>query len=288
MIREEVIGLIKAAAINWVRDYAQSMGAALAFYTMFSIAPLLLIVSSIAGVVFGEGTARAEILYQLQGILGTTGALEVQGLLENARKPTGSLLAVMVGTAFLVIGATAVFAELQDALDRIWRAPAATDSRFSLWRLVRARLLSFGIVLGIGFLLMVSLMFSAVLDVLSRWWNPRFDGWVNVAHAFNVMLSVVLSTAVFAMIYKLMPRVVIDWKDVWIGAVVNSLLFIAGKFLIGMYLGRSGVSARFGPAGSLLVVLLWVYYSAQVFLFGAEFTWAYSHQFGSRKGQPPN
>jgi len=288
MIREEVTGLIKAAAVNWVRDYAQSMGAALAFYTMFSIAPLLLIVSSVAGLVFGEGTARAEILYQLQGILGTTGALEVQGLLENARKPTGSLLAVVVGTVFLIIGSTAVFAELQDALDRIWRAPSATDGRFSLWRLVRTRLLSFGIVLGIGFLLMVSLMFGAALEVLSRWWNPRFDGWVTVAHTFNVILGVVLSTAVFAMIYKLMPRVVIDWRDVWIGAVVNSLLFIAGKFLIGMYLGRSGVSARFGPAGSLLVVLLWVYYSAQVFLFGAEFTWAYSHQFGSRKGQPPN
>jgi membrane protein len=287
MIREEVTGLLKAAAVNWVHDYAQSMGAALAFYTMFSIAPLLLIVSSIAGLVFGEGTARAQIFYQLQGMLGTSGALEVQGLLESTRKPTGSLLAVVVGVVFLIIGSTAVFAELQDAFDRIWRAPAA-GSRFSLWRLVRARLLSFGMVLGIGFLLMVSLMFSAGLDALSRWWNPRFDGWVTVARTFNVVLSVALSTAVFGMIYKLMPRVDIDWKDVWIGAVVNSLLFISGKFLIGVYLGRNGVSARFGPAGSLVVVLLWVYYSAQVFLFGAEFTWAYSHRFGSRKGQPTN
>ncbi len=285
MIREDVTGLLKAAAVNWVRDYAQSMGAALAFYTMFSIAPLLLIVSSIAGVVFGEGAVRAEIFDQLQVMLGTTGALEVQGLLESARKPTGSFLAVVVGIIFLIIGSTAVFAELQDAFDRIWRTPAATDNGFSLWRIVRARLLSFGMVLGIGFLLMVSLMFSAGLDALSKWWSPRLDGWVTVAHAFNVILSVMLSTVVFAMIYKLMPRVVIDWKDVWIGAVVNSLLFIAGKFLIGVYLGRNGVSARFGPAGSLLVVLLWVYYSAQVFLFGAEFTWAYSHQFGSRKGQ---
>src|SRR5215469_18913589 len=190
MIREEFTGLLKAAAVNWVHDYAQSMGAALAFYTMFSIAPLLLIVSSIAGLVFGEGTARAEILYQLQGILGTTGALEVQGLLENARKPTGSLLAVVVGTVFLIIGSTAVFAELQDALDRIWRAPAATDSGFSVWRLVRARLLSFGLILGIGFLLMVSLMFSAGLDALSRWWNPRFDGWVTVAPTFDIMVGV--------------------------------------------------------------------------------------------------
>ena len=288
MIREEVAGLLKAAAVNWVHDYAQSMGAALAFYTMFSIAPLLLIVTSIVGFVFGEGSARAEIFYQLQGMLGTAGALEVQGLLESARKPTGSLLAVVVGTVFLVIGSTAVFAELQDALDRIWRAPAVEDSRFSLWRLVRARLLSFGIVLGIGFLLMVSLMFSAALDALSKWWDPRLGGWVTVAQSFDFILSIGLSTTVFAMIYKLMPRVNIDWKDVWIGAAVNSLLFIGGKYLIGMYLGRNGISARFGPAGSLVVVLLWVYYSAQVFLFGAEFTWAYSHQFGSRKKQSIN
>jgi membrane protein len=288
MIREEVTGLLKAAAVNWVRDYAQSMGAALAFYTMFSIAPLLLIVSSIAGFVFGEGTVRAEIFDQLQVMLGTTGALEVQGLLESARKPTGSFLAVAVGIVFLIIGSTAVFAELQDSFDRIWRAPATINKGFSMWRLVRARLLSFGLILGIGFLLMVSLMFSAALDALSKWWNPRFDGWVTVAQSFDLILSVMLSTTVFAMIYKLMPRVDIAWKDVWIGAVFNSLLFIAGKFLIGVYLGRNGVSARFGPAGSLVVVLLWVYYSAQVFLFGAEFTWAYSHQFGSRKGQPSN
>ena len=288
MSRDEVTSLLRAAAVNWVNDYAQSMGAALAFYTMFSIAPLLLIVSSIAGLVFGEGAVRAEIFYQLQSMLGTPGALAVQGLLESARKPTGSVLAVVVGIVFLMIGSTAVFAELQDAFDRIWRVPARASSSFSLWRLARARLLSFGLVLGIGFLLMVSLTYSAGLDALSRWWHPRFGGWTTVAYTFDVTVGIVLSTTVFAMIYKLIPRVDIDWKDVWIGAVVNSLLFIAGKFLIGVYLGRNGVSTRFGPAGSLVVVLLWVYYSAQVFLFGAEFTWAYSHKFGSRKEKPTN
>ena len=286
MIHEDVVSLFKAAAVNWVHDYAQSMGAALAFYTMFSIAPLLLIVTSVAGLVFGEGAARAEIFYQLQSMLGTTGALAVQNLVEMARKPTGSILGVVFGIIFLVIGSTAVFAELQDALDRIWRAPAGTGGSFSLWGLVRARLLSFGMILGIGFLLIVSLMFSAGLDALSSWWHPWFDGWATVTHTLDVTLGILLSTAVFAMIYKLMPRVKIDWKDVWIGAVFNSLLFIGGKFLIGVYLGRNGVSSRFGPAGSLVVVLLWVYYSAQMFLFGAEFTWAYSHKFGSRKGQP--
>lgn len=287
MIHSDVVSLFKAAAVNWVRDYAQSMGAALAFYTMFSIAPLLLIITSIAGLFFGEGAARAEIFYQMQSMLGTPGALAVQGLVESARKPSGSVLGVVFGVVFLVIGSTAVFAELQDALDRIWRAPAETGgSSFSWWRLVRARLLSFGMILGIGFLLMVSLMFSAGLDALSGWWHPWFDGWTSVASTLDVTLGILLSTAVFAMIYKLMPRVQIDWKDVWIGAVFNSLLFIGGKFLIGVYLGRNGISSRFGPAGSLVVVLLWVYYSAQMFLFGAEFTWAYSHKFGSRKGQP--
>jgi len=286
MTHEDVVSLFKAAAVNWVHDYAQSMGAALAFYTMFSIAPLLLIVTSIAGFFFGEGSARAEIFYQLQSMLGTPGALAVQGLVESARKPSGSVLGVVFGIVFLVIGSTAVFAELQDALDRIWRTPAGTGgSSFGLWRLVRARLLSFGMILGIGFLLMISLMFSAGLDALSRWWHPWFDGWGTVLYTFDLTVGILLSTAVFAMIYKLMPRAQIDWKDVWIGAIFNSLLFISGKFLIGVYLGRNGISFRFGSAGSLVVVLLWVYYSAQMFLFGAEFTWAYSHKFGSRKGQ---
>ena len=197
------------------------------------------------------------------------------------------MLAAVVGSVFLFIGATSVFAELQDALDRIWRAPLRVNS-FGLWRLVRARLLSFGMILGIGFLLMVSLAFSAGVAALSKWWDALFHGWATVAFIINLAASLMLSTAVFAMIYKLMPRVQIDWRDVWIGAVVTALLFITGKFLIGLYLGRSGISSRFGSAGSLVVVLLWVYYSAQVFLFGAEFTWAYSHKFGSRKGQPAN
>ena len=287
MSYKPVSDLLKAAAVHWVDDYAQSMGAALAFYTMFSIAPFVLIVTAVAGFFFGEGAAKSEIFNQMQSMLGAQGALAVQGLLESASKPTGSVLAAAVGSAFLFIGATSVFAELQDALDRIWRAPLRVNT-FGLWRLVRARLLSFGMILGIGFLLMVSLTFSAGVAALSKWWDALFYGWATVAFIINLTASLMLSTAVFAMIYKLMPRVQIDWRDVWIGAGVTALLFITGKFIIGLYLGRSGISSRFGSAGSLVVVLLWVYYSAQVFLFGAEFTWAYSHKFGSRKGQPAN
>jgi len=285
MSYKDISELLKSAAVNWVHDYAQSMGAALAFYTMFSIAPLLLIVISVAGIAFGEEAARGEIYEQLQGLLGTPGALAVEGLLESAGKPGESVLTTFLGVVLLFIGATSVFAELQDAFDRIWRAPARAGTA-GLWNLVRVRLVAFGMILGIGFLLMVSLVFSAGMAALSARWDPLFSGWGAVANTLDVAISILLATAVFAMIYKSMPRVRIDWKDVWVGATVTSLLFMAGKFLIGVYIGRTSISSGFGAAASLVVVLLWVYYSAQIFLFGAEFTRAYSHKFGSRKGQP--
>jgi membrane protein len=285
MIFRDIAEVIKAAALNWVNDYAQSMGAALAFYTMFSIAPLLLIVISVAGAVFGEEVAHGEIFHQLDQLLGSHGASAVQGLLESAGKRADSVLATALGSALLFIGATSVFAELQDALDRIWRAPYRAG-RSGLWGLVRARLLSFGMILGIGFLLIVSLAFSAGLSALGRWGDPLSRGWLSLANAVELGLGVVLLTVVFAMIYKTMPRARVDWRDVWVGAAVTSILFIAGKLLIGIYIGGSGISTAFGAAASLVVVLLWVYYSAQIFLFGAEFTWAYCHKFGSRKGQP--
>jgi membrane protein len=286
VIFKGISDLLKDAAVNWVHDYAQSMGAALAFYTMFSIAPLLLIVISVAGFFFGEDAARGEVFGQLRDLLGSPGALAVQDLLDSAGAPADSVMATAFGAALLFIGATSVFAELQDALDRIWRAPQRAKTR-GLWGIVRARLLSFGMILGIGFLLIVSLAFSAGLAALSKWWDPLSTGWATLANASELALGVLLATVVFALIYKTMPRVQIHWKDVWVGATVTSLLFVAGKFLIGNYIGRSGVSSGFGAAASLVVVLLWVYYSAQIFLFGAEFTWAYSHRFGSRRGQTP-
>lgn len=276
--------LSKAAASSWVDDYAQSMGAALAYYTMFSVAPLLLIVISIAGLVFGVEAARGEIVGQLQGLMGQQGALAVQGLLESVNKPAKSVTATVVGLILLLIGATSVFGELQDSFDRIWRAPKRNKG--GVWSLLRARLLSFGMIMGIGFLLMVSLVVSAALAALGKLWGPLFADWAVLANLINVLFSFAFTTTVFAMIYKIMPRVKVDWADVWIGAVVTALLFTVGKFLIGLYIGRSGVTSGFGAAGSLVVLLLWVYYSAQIFLLGAEFTWAYSLTFGSRKEQP--
>jgi membrane protein len=283
--------LCKGAVTSWIDDYAPSMGAALAYYTMFSIAPLLLIVISITGFIFGAEAARGEIFAQLQSLMGDEGARAIESLIESVSQPDKSLTATIIGVVLLLIGATTVFGELQDDLDRIWRAPGR-DKSGGLWSLVRARLLSFGMILGIAFLLLVSLVASAALAALEKLWGPLFVGWEIFAQVLNLVVSFALVTAVFAMIYKIMPRVHIRWHDVWIGAAVTSLLFTIGKFLIGLYIGKSGVTSGFGAAGSLVAMLVWVYYSAQIFLLGAEFTWIYSNTYGSRKtldqpGQAP-
>jgi len=273
--------LTKAAASSWVDDYAQSMGAALAYYTMLSIAPFLLIVISLAGMIFGVEAARGEIAAQLQGLMGREGADAVQKLLEGASKPAESITAAVAGLVLLLVGATSVFAELQDALDRIWRAPKR--ARQGILSLLRARLLSFGTIAGISFLMMVSLVVSAGLAAIGKLWGPRFADWQSLVAVVNVVFSYVLTTTVFAMIYKVMPRVKVAWREVLIGATVTALLFTIGKSLIGLYIGRSGLTSGFGAAGSLVMAMVWVYYSAQIFLLGAEFTWAYALTFGSRK-----
>ncbi|MDQ3282687.1 MAG: YihY/virulence factor BrkB family protein [Acidobacteriota bacterium] len=275
--------LAKAAASSWVDDYAQSMGAALAYYTMLSIAPFLLIVISLAGMMFGVEAARGEIVAQLQGLMGRPGAQAVQNLLESASKPAESVIATVGGVALLLLAATSVFAELQDSLDRIWRAPKR--KRKPIWTLLRTRLLSFGTIAGISFLLMISLVVSAGLAAFGKMWGSRFTDWQATVAAVNAIFSYVLTTTVFAMIYKVMPRAKVAWTDVLIGASVTSLLFTIGKSLIGIYIGRSGVTSGFGAAGSLVMAMIWVYYSAQIFLLGAEFTWAYALTFGSRKAQ---
>jgi membrane protein len=274
--------LVEQVWTAWRADYAASMGAALAYYTMFSLAPLLLIVISVAGLVFGEAAARGEIQVQLDALMGPHSAGAVQDLLASVHHPAKGLAATLLGLVLLLAGAASVFSELQDALDRIWRVPAKEGPGPGWLGLLRSRLLPFGMILALGFLLTVSLVASATLAALGHTLNPIFSGWQALAATANAVGGFVLAAGVFALIFKIMPRVHVMWKDVWVGALFTAVLFALGKSLIGLYIGRSGVASGFGAAGSLVVILLWVYWSAQILLIGAEFTWVYANRFGSR------
>lgn len=267
--------IILAAGNAWIDDYAPSMGAALSYYTLFSLAPLLVLIIAIAGMVFGQDAAQGAIIGQLQGIMGEEGATAVQGLLTAAREPSTGIVASIVGAFLLLLGATAIFAELQTDLDRIWQVPAK-DKPSGIWGWLRARVLSFGLVLGLAFMLMLSLVVSAALAASSQWLSGGAAVSV-LASVLNFLASLALFTVLFAMIYKIMPTAKISWRDVWTGAAVTALLFNVGKTLIGLYLAKSSVASGFGAAGSFVILVAWFYYSAQIFLFGAEYTWVYAN-----------
>lgn len=275
-------GLTKQVASSWLDDYVPSMGAALAYYTIFSLAPLLLVVISMAGLLFGEDAARGEIQAQLQNLMGERSAGAVQSLLVSVREPAEGLTATAVGLVLLFVGATTVFAELQNALDRIWRVPEGLR-KTGWFSLVRARLMAFGMVLALGFLLIVSLVTSALLSAVGRQLEPVLGSWQTVVETGNALGGFLLVALMFGLIYKIMPRQRVLASDVWLGALLAALLFTVGKVVIGAYIGRSDVASGFGAAGSLVVVLLWVYFSAQILLIGAEFTCVYARTFGSRK-----
>jgi membrane protein len=276
MARETVTG--------WLGDFAPSMGAGIAYYTAFSLAPLLIIVITIAGLFFGEEAASGYVYAQLADLLGTQGADAVRGMVARAGETKEGVLAPIIGVGLLLIGATTVFAELQSDLDRIWKAPAVKQQE-GLWGLLRRRVLSLGLVVSIGFLMLVSLVLSAALAALGKWWSGWLEDFQWLLHALDFAVSLAVISLMFALMYKILPRVKIAWRDVLVGAVATSLLFTIGKFLVGLYIGKTSVASGFGAAGSLMVVLVWVYYSAQIFLLGAEFTWVYTHRFGSRRGQ---
>jgi len=266
-----------------MNDYAPSMGAALAYYTVFSIAPLLVIVIAVAALIFGQDAAQAAIIDQARGLIGENGAKAIEGMLASAQKPKQGMIASALGILLLLIGATTVLAELESNLNRIWKIEP--DKRSGLWHFLRTRLLSLGMVLAIGFLLIVSLVVSAGIAAWGKAWGGWFGGMETLLHIANFTVSVAIVTVLFAIIYKFMPRVAIRWRDVWIGALVTSLLFSFGKFLIGLYIGKSGVESSYGAAGALAVLLVWVYYSAQIFLLGAEFTKVYAESHGSRQNR---
>ena len=266
---------MRRSVTEWMNDYAPSMGAALAYYTTFSLAPLLLLLISVAGLAFGAEAARGEIVAQLDGLVGGEGARAIEALLENVGQSDKTFMASLVGLVTALVGATTVFAELQSDLDRIWDVPVAARPA-GLWGLLRTRLFSLGLIVSIGFLLLVSLVVSAVLSAFGKWYGALFPGWVVTVQVVNQVVSLAVVTLLFALMYRMLPSIKLAWRDLWYGAFLTAVLFTIGKFLIGLYLGRAGVASGFGAAGSLVVLLVWVFYSAQIFLLGAEFTWLYA------------
>ena len=278
--------ICKKTVIAWVDDYAPSMGAAISYYTAFSIAPLLVIVIAIAGYFFGEEAVRGALQDQISGLVGSDGAAAIQGLVSSARAPAEGVVASGISLAILVVGATTVFAEIQSALDRIWHVPEKAKPS-GLWGLLRARFLSFGLILGLAFLLIASLAVSAGVAALGTWFSGLLPGWEILLQGLNMALSVVVETVLFAMIFKLMPSTRIAWSDVWVGAAVTAALFELGKVLIGLYVGKAGISSTYAAAGSIAIILIWVYYAAQIFLLGAEFTKVYATEYGSHRRDVP-
>jgi membrane protein len=275
----EAGALLREAANEWSENNASRLAAALAYYTVFSLAPLLVIVTAIAGFFFGADAVRGRLDDQLQGLVGPAGADVVQELVRGARREDGGTVATLLGVATLLLGATGAFGELQAALNTIWHAPPKTGG---MGELVRVRLLSFTMIVVVGFLLLVSLVVSAVLSAVGAYLSGLLPLPEIVLQMLNFAISIAVETLLFALMFKILPDVVIPWSDVWVGAGVTALLFEAGKFLIGLYLGRSGVASTYGAAGSFAVLLLWVYYSGLIFFFGAQFTETYSRWYGSR------
>jgi membrane protein len=273
--------LFEETVNEWYKHKAPRLGASLAFYTLLSLAPLLVIIVAVTGAVYGEDAARGHIVSQLSDLVGTTGATAIEDVIKQARQPTVGILATLAGLIMLIFGATGVVAELRDALNTFYVIPSPEVSGLKgILLFVRERLFSFAIVLGVGFLLLVSLAINAWLAAMGTW----FTGWLPalVLQIVSTLVSWVIITALFAGIYKALPDVTIEWRDVILGAAVTSLLFNIGKLAIGVYLGSSTVTSAYGAAGSLAVLLIWVYYSAQVFFLGAEFTQVFANRYGSQ------
>ena len=268
-----------AAVKGWIADKATSMGAALALYAMLSLAPLLIVVIAITGLFLGRDQAEQLLFTQVSGLLGDAGAEGIRTILQSVDTEREGIIATVVGGFTLLLGATTVFAELKTDLDRIWKHTAAKAS--GVWGFLRTRLVSFGMVMTIAFLLLVSLVVSAAVSAAGTAW---FGGFEAFLHVIEFVMSVAVMTVLFAMMYKLLPAARIAWSDVWVGAFATAILFWAGKFAIGLYLGKSDVVSSFGSAGTLVLVILWVYYSAQIFFLGAEFTHEYAIAQGSRAG----
>ena len=283
----EAISILKQTFWEWLEDQAPTLGAALAYYTVFSLAPLLIIAISIAGLVLGKEAAQGQIFQELRGLLGTESGKAVQDIVQStSADPSTSLLASVVGFVTLLFGASGVFGQLQTSLNAIWGVQPKPGR--GLFGIVRDRFLSFGFILAIGFLLLVSLVLTAAIAFLGQQFGSMIPGMEALVQSLNSILSVAVITLLFAMLFKFLPDARIAWHDVWIGAFITAALFTVGKVALGFYLGKSGVSSSYGAAGSLIVLLLWVYYSSQIVFFGAELTQVYANRFGSHVAPSSN
>lgn len=280
-LREAATTLVREAVNDWIDDRAMSRGAAIAYYTVFSLAPLLLLVIAIAGLVWGEEAARGAIMGQLSGLTGPKGAEALEGMIRSASNTSSGILATVVSIGLLILGATSVFAELQDSLNQMWNAPPSKISTW--WSWLRVRMLSLSLIGAIAFLLLVSLVISALMTAIG---DHLSGGALEVGfliEAANFLIGLTITAALFGAIYKILPDVRISWADVAIGGMVTSVLFHIGKYAIALYIGFSDLASSYGAASALVIILIWVYYSAQIFLLGAEFTKVYAFTFGSRR-----
>jgi membrane protein len=276
--------VLKRALAGWWNDNVPRLGASLAYYTLFAMAPILVISIAIAGFFFGAEAVRGEVVGQMRGLVGETGAVAVQAMLESAATRGDGTLATVIGLVTFFLGSTGAFLELQTALNGIWRVKPKPNA--GIRQMLFQRLLSFGLVIGVGFVLLVSLVISAGLSALNRYMGHAFPGFEVLWAALNVLVSLGVVTLLFAMIYQFLPDVDLRLRDVWLGALVTAGLFTVGKSVIGLYLGTSAIGSSYGAAGSVIVLLVWVYYSAQVVLLGAEFTKAYVQRFEAKHPPP--
>ena len=272
--------LLKVTFYQWRRDQASLMAAALAYYTVFSLAPLLIIVIAIAGSVFGEQAAKGELVTQIQGVIGKDGAQLIQTAIENASQldPNQGPIPTLINIGFLLSGASVVFGQLQNSLNKIWEVQPKPGN--GIKHFLRKRLLSFSMVLVIAFLLLVSLVISTMLVILGNYLRDLVPGFTYLWQFLNFLVSFGIVTLLFAMIFKILPDAKIAWRDVWMGAAITAVLFDIGKSLLGFYLGHTSFASAYGAAGSLVIILTWVFYSAQILFLGAEFTQVYVRSGG--------
>jgi membrane protein len=270
------ISLCEKAIHSWLGDRAPTMGAAIAYYTVFSLAPMLVMVIAVAGLAFGQQAAEGALFRELADLVGPESAAAVQAMLRSASGTWSGIFATAVGIGTLIIAATAVLGELQSALNLIWKAPPSGG--LGIWHLIRSRLVSLSVILVIGFLLLVSLVISTALAAFSDYLDWILPGLATILRVVHLILSFAFTTILFAMIFKILPDKAVEWDEVWLGAAVAALLFTAGKYLISLYIGSSNMASTYGAAGGLIIILVWVYYSVQMLLLGAEFAKAYTDQ----------